>query len=243
MTDRPTEAPGHRPWCAGDACPDDGALLDAWSAGRGQPWADRCLLLARLVFGDQAHRRDWDEAQRAILGLAASRSDATDALVDCSTCGELVEVAVPITALIDDELAARRGDRTLAPLRVPTVQDMVDAAVLKSSDAAAALLAERCGLAEIPDGERTSAMAEFDETHPMLAPSVDVQCPACGGHIAAALDSVELGWGAVEMAAAVLVDDVIALAGAFGWSEADVLDVPPARRAVYRGLAEAGTGR
>ena len=215
---------------------DERAVLAIWSAGEvnGGVNAAGCL-------------RSWRSAstRRATTGTrlsgrcCASRCPPVDTLAVCPACGTVAEAAAPLAALAEDELAARREDRSISPLRVPTVQDMIDAAAL-SADDAADLLAERCGLTAIARNAREQAAADLDECHPLLAPSFDVTCPGCGDQFSALLDAVELGWGAVEAAATAIVDDVVALASAFGWSEADVLTLPPRRRAVYRRIVEDG---
>ncbi len=200
--------------------------------------------LALGIDRDEAAARDWDDAQRELLRFSASRTGRVDAVASCPHCAAMVDVEVPVAAMaLDDDvavLAARRAGRNHGALRVPTVGDLVDAAALGTPEEAQALLAERCGLGEVDPEEWDAAITDLDESHPLLAPSCAVACPDCGEQFEATLDPVELCWAAVDAAAAEVIDDVVALASAFGWSEADVLAVPPRRRAMYRRLAEAG---
>ena len=66
------------------------------------------------------------------------------------------------------------------------------------------------------------------------APALTFDCPACGVRAPFAVDL--LGWIAASCAAS--IDVVASLAAAFGWSEATVAALPPARRVAY--LARTG---
>jgi hypothetical protein len=226
-------------------------LLDGWSAARGRGWGERCLATTSLALGvdrDEAAAREWDDAQRELLRFSAWRTGRVDAVATCPHCAAMVDVDVPVAAMALASsssgdvtvLAAHGAGRALAAVRVPTVGDLIDAAALDTPEEAQALLAERCGLGQLDPEEWDAAITDLDESHPLLAPSCAVACPECGEEFEATLDSVELCWEAVDAAATEVIDDVVALATAFGWSEADVLAVPPRRRAMYRRLAEAG---
>jgi hypothetical protein len=226
-------------------------LLDGWSAALGKGWGERCLASTSLALGadrDEAAAHDWDDAQRELLRFSASRTGRVDAVATCPHCAAMIDVDVPVARMAlassssDDvtPLAARRVGRVHAALRVPTVGDLIDAAALDTPEEAQALLAERCGLGEVDPEEWDAAITDLDESHPLLAASCAVACPDCGEEFEATLDPVELCWEAVDAAATEVIDDVVALATAFGWSEADVLAVPPRRRAMYRRLAGAG---
>jgi hypothetical protein len=65
-------------------------------------------------------------------------------------------------------------------------------------------------------------------------------CPACGTDVSAPLDVAGLLWEQVAAAAPAVLAEIAELAAAFGWSEADVLGLTPARRRVYLDLVRGG---
>jgi hypothetical protein len=91
--------------------------------------------------------------------------------------------------------------------------------------------------AELPDdviGELDEAMARHD---PLGDVWLSMACPACGHGWKAAFDIADFLWRVLAHRARQLVADVHTLAMAYGWSETDILLVPPARRQLYLELA------
>ena len=60
-----------------------------------------------------------------------------------------------------------------------------------------------------------------------------LQCVACGHAGEAQLDPGALLWDEIDARARVLLGEVHRLASAYGWSEAEILALGPARRASY----------
>jgi hypothetical protein len=118
-------------------------------------------------------------------------------------------------------------------VRPPTVADMTAVADLPGEQAAR-VLARRCGLDGLEPAERERVLAAWDAARPLLAPSLACTCPSCGAQVQAPVDVVALAWAALGDLARAVLDDVAVLARGFGWSEAEVLAVPPARRRWYR---------
>jgi hypothetical protein len=74
------------------------------------------------------------------------------------------------------------------------------------------------------------ALARVD---PLAEIAFDFECPACGADFREGLDIAEFFWREIEVEARRLLIDVHTLASAYGWREADVLALSPARRAFY----------
>jgi hypothetical protein len=222
----------------------EAAVLDAWTAAR---HADRATLidgLGRLALGDVAPQTPWDVATRALLLLAAARG-RTEVVADCPSCATVVEAAVPVDDLVRAHDAAALGDdredRDGRGPRPPLVADMVAVAAMAPNDASAAL-ATSCGLDTVDGDELAATLGRWEDEHVLLAPCLAASCPACGTAVDLAIDAVALAWATIGDLATAVLDDVAALARGFGWSEADVLAVPTARRRIYRDLLE-GVGR
>ena len=68
---------------------------------------------------------------------------------------------------------------------------------------------------------------------PAAAAVINLDCPGCGRRWSAPFELAEFVWTEVDRCARRLLADVHTLASAYGWREADVLAVSPARRAFY----------
>ena len=77
----------------------------------------------------------------------------------------------------------------------------------------------------------------MEQAAPAGAVDLLVRCPDCGLESALPLDVPALLWAEIEAQASALLRDVHALATGYGWTEADVLDLSPRRRASYLALA------
>jgi hypothetical protein len=221
-------------------------LLDTWTAALRGSRRDRIVHLSRHVLGPTAGETPWDVATGSLLELVRDMGPdpgPVETVLACEGCGTPIEVPVPVDELLgaapaaDPERAsAERVSATGATVVVPTVDDVATAAAVGAE--AASLLAAACGVDGLDDRERQHALDALDEAHPLLAPSVLITCPSCGHRAEAAIDVVDLAWAAVAERARVSLDDVVVLARAYGWSEAEVLAVPADRRALYRRAVE-----
>jgi hypothetical protein len=61
----------------------------------------------------------------------------------------------------------------------------------------------------------------------------DVRCEVCGLSGTPQLDAGQLLWDEVDACARTLLAEVHLLAGAYGWSESEILALSPERRASY----------
>lgn len=162
----------------------------------------------------------------------------------CRDCGERLESALDLTALLDQQ-GAGTARAIPAPflgegreIRLPTSEDLAAVAGLEPQDAEWALIAR---LMTIPDGADASAIrrqaaALLAEADPLASIELDLSCPACGGTTAASLDIAACFWREIEAAAMRVAAEVHRLASAYGWSESDILAMSPFRRNLYLNL-------
>jgi hypothetical protein len=221
----------------------DLGLLDTWTAVLRGSRRDRIVHLTRYVLGTSAGEAPWDVATGSLLELArdtGAQGDPVETVLACEGCGTPIEVPVPVDDLLGAApVDASRGHASAAAgsrATIPTVDDVASAAA-RGADAAS-VLARACGVDALTRPERQRALQALDEAHPLLAPAVVIVCPACGHGAEAAIDAVDLAWAVVAERARAFLDDVVVLARAYGWSEAEVLAVPADRRARYRRAAE-----
>jgi hypothetical protein len=123
------------------------------------------------------------------------------------------------------------------------------AIVSETEDAAAAqtALLDRCVLeARLEDrqveakelsSEVTSAIARrMGEVDPQADVQLDLSCPACGRRWQALLDIENFFWTELNAWAKKILSEVHVLASAYGWGEADIVNLSPLRRQYYLDL-------
>jgi hypothetical protein len=81
--------------------------------------------------------------------------------------------------------------------------------------------------------------AELERCDPGAVLAFALDCPDCGHAWQAVIDIAPALWAEVQAAAERSLLEVDALAREYGWSEAEVLALPHARRAAYLQLAGA----
>jgi hypothetical protein len=233
----------------------DPALLAAWEAGAQRNPAERALALAAA--GVPAPERQqvgrWSPGQRDALLLelrAATFGDRLDGLVACPACDEQLEVTVHA-----DDLRAEAGDpgaeRDLLvdetghriTFRLPASQDLAAAAHRPADQALAALVegcvvdAERGGepvpARSLPEAAVTALGAAMAGHDPQADIRLACTCPGCGHRWSALFDIGDFLWREVDERARTLLGEVAALAAAFGWNEAEVLELSEHRRRHY----------
>jgi hypothetical protein len=124
--------------------------------------------------------------------------------------------------------------------RLPTVADQL--AVAFHPDPAKEL-ARRCvrptNLAARPLRKMETAM---EALAPSLSADLEGLCPECGATVAVYFEARWFCLRELRQRAAFLYQEVDVLARRYHWSEADILALPPLRRAAYAELARAGGG-
>lgn len=226
-------------------------MLSLWERGAGRHALDRSALLAA------AARPDWPADGIADLPLGAVNASVLrlrmacfgpriDGHADCPECGERLALALDVRALLgavtEQDASASRREAEVAGLQVraPTLRDL--AAVADDADAPRALLG-RCTLAgdasRLDDAALQAVEAQLDALDPHADLALSLQCVACGHADRVQLDAGQLMWDELEAHALRLLREVHQLASAYGWSEAQILALTPARRASYLAMTGA----
>jgi hypothetical protein len=189
-----------------------------------------------------------------VLALTEEKTSELPVRLVCGEpqCGEPLEVALPIDALLaaapDDEgeaglVAIPLPDARSVALRRPTGRDLRAwhrAPHATRRDAVAAMLDTL-----LVEGSLTSddepvvadAMAAHD---PLVAFAVSCACPACGAACDHPVDLEAAVLARLGARRRTLLREVHMLASRYGWTESEVLAVAPARRAQYLALIEDG---
>ena len=146
---------------------------------------------------------------------------------ECEACAEAVSFAIPngfeVPDAVTDKAMVRHDDRDwhLRPPRLSDVQTgQFETAI--------------CADAPWEDATfRAAAAQALDDADPGMDVVFEVACADCGHVNPRGLDVAAFVMSDLNSLAARIFADVAILARAFGWSEADVLQLSPARRARY----------
>lgn len=215
---------------------------------------DRPRLVTDLLARCAADAEFWWAQPVAVRSAALLRlvaiTDGIQALsftARCPTCAEAFEFELQLAALVAvagerEPIRVCLGQDTDVVLRRPTGDDLRR---WRSAHPTTRAEARRLMLDSLllegrvrPEDEArlSSAVAASD---PLVALSVACDCPACGdaSEVPVDLDDTALARLAARQGA--LLREVHCLASRYGWSEAQVMALPPARRARYLALIEA----
>jgi len=218
---------------------------------------DRPDLVTRLL-AQCGERRDpafwWSQPvsvrTAALLRLVAAteQADAFSFTARCAqaSCGETFEFELPLHALVGgaDDVGPIRmpldGERWVT-MRRPTGDDL---RLWRAARPASRVEAVRMMLdtllldGEVQPQDEARLSESITAADPLIAFTVSCHCPACGAanEVPIDLDAAALTrLGARQRA---LLREVHCLAWHYGWTESDVLAVPPARRAQYLAFIE-----
>jgi hypothetical protein len=226
----------------------DADLLALWDRCHGQAPGRRAVALLAAAEPDAdpaalpAGRRD-----AALLRLhTRALGGRLEAVASCPACGERLEVTLDAAELAlaggpapEREPVVRAAGHEVR-FRAPTAADLAalprdGAELLARCVTAARRLRDGAAVAAdaLPEPVRAAVERAMAAADPGAELDLALSCPACGHGWSEALDPVEFVGVAIEARARRLAGEVHALAGAYGWSEAEILAQSPARRRLY----------
>jgi hypothetical protein len=225
-------------------------VLAAWEAGSAQDRVRRAATLLAMARGGPAGEAaafDVGTRDALLAGLLCSVVGAhVPACADCPGCGVVLDVPVDVAAVAalplhePGERLSVVVDGTEVAFRLPTTADLIAVGGLPADQARAVLLAAclgaEPGTASAPE---TGAAVETAMERAAPAGAIDLiaRCADCGLESTLPLDMPALVWAEIEAQVSALLQDVHALATRYGWTEADVLELSPRRRALYLAMA------
>jgi hypothetical protein len=229
-------------------------LLDLWEDGAWRPPGERALTLAAAAGLDlpagTAAGQSVGERDASLLELRQSLfGGRLEAIATCPACAEELELELDLADLgVPAAPPPQRLELRMAgfevSFRVPSSLDAVAGARSGDVGSARQELLRRCLLAasrddrpvapaELPEAVQAAVAARMADADPQADVELDLACPACGHRWRVIFDIGSYLWSELEALALRLLDDVVALASAYGWSEAEVLSLSPHRRRHY----------
>lgn len=238
---------------------DTWALLDAWDHGHSLSVDAWALWLLRAACADSPTPIDsvarWPVGQRDGTLLRLRRlifGSRVVGLLECPGCHTAVEFEAPTDALLastDDarEPACFRVDGVTVTCRPVCTEDLFAISACTDLESATLGLLECCVHAEAEDGTPLTARelpesvvaavaAHLERVDPQANVQLSMQCPACGQAWQVTFDIVLFLWRELSAWATRMLRDVHELASVYGWSEAQILSLSPARRQRYLGM-------
>jgi hypothetical protein len=234
-------------------------LLDAWEAGLNQPPLQRALILltaaspgasAETVGAMSVGERD----QRLLRLREDLFGQRIQNMAECPDCGERVEwenrtrdllAAAEPPASTAKSFELQAGGCTLQ-FRLPTSLDIMAVIDDGGGDAERRLLsrcvlkarrADRpCDFDDIPNEALQALGDQLASLDPLADLRMELRCPACDHAWVVVFDIAGFLCQEIDHWAGRMLRTVSELAGAFGWSERDILRISPLRRQLYLGM-------
>jgi len=226
-------------------------VLAVWEEGAGTSAVARAVAVAARAAPHSEAVSDWSIGRRDALLLdvhAAVFGGAIELVTACPACDEALELTVAV-----DDVRSTHGDAGAehelvdevsgvgVVFRLPSSADLLAVTTIDDIAAARQALAERCvvGDAALPEGAVAALAARVAELDPQADIQLALVCAECGHGWTVPFDVADHVWRRIDTRARTLVAEVAALAGAFGWSEAEILGLPADRRSLYLDLVGA----
>lgn len=230
-------------------------VVGIWEAGSNRPDWDKALVALAPLFPQAAP----GELAALSIGernahLLALRQDligpVIQAMVKCPECGEPLEFDQRIDELLEgysapaeQEFEVMRGDHA-ARCRLLTSHDLALAARSGNEGRARQALVARAivevthfgaptAAADLPSEiveQIADALAERDRLADLAIP---LACAECEHVWPATLEIASFLWSELERKAKHILADVVTIANAYSWSEAEIMGMSPARRQYY----------
>jgi hypothetical protein len=235
---------------------DDRDNLFLLDTGELPPLARATVLLARCLGNDAGSLvADLTLGDREALLLQLRSRTVGPELAGVVTCPDIACRAMLEFRVLADDLVlppydgqpepheTQRADGTTIAFRLPRVGDVEAGLAEHPDDAPAArrLAISRCvddPTAELSDADLDAVAEEMAALDPQAELQVELTCVECELAFWFLLDTGAFLMEELDARTAELVAEVHQLASAYHWSEADILSMSPARRAVYLDLLE-----
>lgn len=234
-------------------------LLTVWETGSSFSAPRRALLLlstaAPDLSGDSLGQLSVGQRDDLLLQLrAATFGPQLEATSGCPKCGEQLEISLDTGELRSSahhptgELLTLDCANHSLTFRPPNAFDLVEISTMPDLLCAEAGLLRRCVLSA-RTGDRllasdelpASVLAALSERLAEIDPAADLRfslnCPACKQGWEENFDIVSFFWRELEAWSARILREVHTLASAYGWSEAEIVALSPARRRLYLEMA------
>jgi len=219
--------------------------------------SDRPALVTRLLAQCGEHRDPafwWQQPvslrTTALLHLVALTEDRDEISMSArcvaASCGQAFEFELPLRSLPGGTADAgpilvRLDDERSVTMRRPTGEDLRrwrDARPASRTEAVHVMLDLLVLSGQAGPEDEAAVSASIAAMDPLVDFTVSCRCPACGAANEVAVELESLALARLVARQRELFQEVHRFASHYGWTEVEVLAVPPARRAHYLALIE-----
>lgn len=182
-----------------------------------------------------------------LVALTEKRDDISlSARCVAAACGDAFEFELPLQALPGGEadagpISVPLGDERSVTMRRPTGEDLRcwrDAKPASRAEAVRVMLDSLVLAGQAGPEDEACVSASIAAMDPLVDFTVSCRCPACGAPNEVAVDLESLALARLLARQRSLLQEVHRFASNYGWTESEVLALPPARRARYLALIE-----
>jgi hypothetical protein len=232
-------------------------ILDLWERGAGLHAIDQAVLVLSQAFPERTYDylTTLPLGQRDELLFQVHRltfGDRLDAYTECPVCQEPLEFPLSCELLCGDSMPHDTLIKTVTiqgrdfNLRCPNSRDAAAAAASENVETAKRTLLSLCALRasgsmqdidSVPEATESAIAAELATMDPHAETLLDLFCPACGHAWQAIFEITTFLWTQIRVQARRLLQEVNALARAYGWNEAEILGMSDMRRKLYVQMA------
>ncbi|MBN8992444.1 MAG: hypothetical protein J0H42_29755 [Rhizobiales bacterium] len=236
-----------------------GQLLDVWERTLRIAPSVRPIALLSLAFPET----DADKLAKLSLGTRDAHllrlrqtlfGDSITCLTGCPACSGELEFAVSVDDLLQQASEMVAGDHHIADsgyrvqFRTPDSTDLFVLSRFETNpNEYQEQIVSRCIIdiqgpnesvetKDLPKYLLDQLTEEMQRRDPLAMIWLDLGCPQCGHAWQSLFDIAEIIWIELDRWAQMLLHEVHLFARAYGWTERDVLQVSPARRAYYLGM-------
>jgi hypothetical protein len=213
----------------------------AWSLAADEPAAARIARFLADIVGEPAARDSLGARHQRLLRLHQELvGRSIDARVVCPDCHTDNEFPLPLEHILELPTPAAEatveitaGDRRVI-FRMPVIADI--AGIDGEADGLSQLVQRTSvdGRADALTATDIDRLVEaWEAGDPAGSVRIDLVCAECAHDLVADADINEFVARDFDLLVQSLMRDVHTIAGAYGWSEADILDVPVERRRWY----------
>jgi hypothetical protein len=236
-------------------------LLEVWERGRNQHPVDQALTILTLTSKNQTRH----ELAELCIGQRDNRllalrerifGEALHGEAVCPDCNERVEISFNINEIRAESTGSDNQESELAfgdyriRFRVLNSWDLAAIAGCTNDERARSLIIERCLVQivrnevpidsnQIPEEVIRKAEQAIAERDPQAEILLDLNCPECGGQWQLLFDIVTFLWTEITAKAKRLLWEIHSLAKAYGWTEAEILELSDGRRQIYLEMTSA----
>ena len=231
-------------------------IIRVWELGQNKPLWYRALLMLAPAFPQKTlfELAVLSIGQRNLQLLRLHQQlfgDRLEAVVTCAHCGENLEFSINVETLCAVNSPPHlqyvwESESYKIIFRLLNSNDFANVQPLSDVDLARQALLDACILEAHQDGQAvlastlpTTVVTEFGDhlwqCDPLAEIRLNMTCVACNVSWSPMLDVVTFLWTELSAEAQRLLDEVHTLAAAYGWSEAEILSMPPIRRNHYLG--------